>query len=296
MAHQLAGLDDFLQSESLPAAYARQIADYYLPCLQRWLARRGEAVAVLGIHGAQGSGKSTLAAFYHWYLTRHCQLRVASLSLDDFYLSSAQRRGLAAQQHPLLATRGVPGSHDVALAADTLAALRAGRRCRLPRFDKARDEPRPTNEWPQVDAVDVVIFEGWCLAVPPQTEAELQAPVNALEAAEDSDGRWRSWVNAQLAGAYQQLFADIDYLLMLQAPSFDCVAAWRGEQEQKLARRRAGDASATFMNAEQIQRFISHYERLTRHALSVLPARADARLALDAQRRVTGLFYRQGEP
>ena len=35
------------------------------------------------------------------------------LSIDDFYLSKAKRKRLAASVHPLLAIRGVPGTHDV---------------------------------------------------------------------------------------------------------------------------------------------------------------------------------------
>lgn len=293
MSFQLAGLDDFLQRESLPQSYRRQVEGVFLPFIERLLAQRGDDLKVLGIQGAQGSGKSTLAAFYQWYLTRHHGLNIASVSLDDFYLSSADRRRLAQRRHPLLATRGVPGTHDTPLARTTLAALRAGWPCALPRFDKARDEPLADADWPQVAAADLVVFEGWCLGVPPQAPAELVAPVNALEAEEDADGQWRSWVNGQLAGAYQGLFAEIDYLLMLQAPSFDCVARWRGEQEQKLAQRRGDDRAAQFMNAEQLRRFISHYERLSRHALAVLPALADARMCLDAQREITAVYYRE---
>ena len=35
---------------------------------------------------------------------------------DDFYLTQAQRQDLAQQIHPLLKSRGVPGTHDVPLA------------------------------------------------------------------------------------------------------------------------------------------------------------------------------------
>lgn len=289
---ELTGIDEFLRSEALPDSYCQQIDQYFLPFIQRLLATQTASPWVLGIHGAQGSGKSTLAAFYQWYLRRHCGKRVACLSLDDFYLSRGERQRLGSQRHPLLATRGVPGTHDLPLALGTLEDLRAGRPTALPRFDKARDDRCEVADWPRVGAVDVVIFEGWCLGVPAQAASELDAPINALEAEEDADGCWRRWVNEQLGGAYQQLFAELDCLLMLQAPSFDCVARWREEQERKLAARRADDASAHFMNAAEILRFVSHYERLTRHALNVLPAQADAVMAMDAQRRIVSLNYR----
>ena len=80
---------------------------------------------VYGIVGLQGSGKSTLAA----QLVRAGAsrgLRVVALSIDDFYLTRRERQRLATRHHPLLATRGPPGTHDVALACATLDALRSG--------------------------------------------------------------------------------------------------------------------------------------------------------------------------
>ena len=35
------------------------------------------------------------------------------LSIDDYYLSKKNRYQLASQVHPLLLTRGVPGTHDI---------------------------------------------------------------------------------------------------------------------------------------------------------------------------------------
>ena len=69
---------------------------------------------MVGLTGPQGSGKSTLAAKLPPLLAAR-GLRSAVLALDDLYLTHAERRRLAADIHPLLATRGVPGTHDVAL-------------------------------------------------------------------------------------------------------------------------------------------------------------------------------------
>ena len=62
----------------------------------------------------------------------------------------------------------------------------------------------------------------------------LGAPVNALEELEDSDGEWRTYVNAALAGDYQRLFARIDTLILFAAPSFGIVFDWRFVQEMQL--------------------------------------------------------------
>src|SRR5690606_41264080 len=50
-------------------------------------------------------------------------LRVAIISLDDVYLTHDARQHLAATVHPLLQTRGVPGTHDVDLGVDTMTRL-----------------------------------------------------------------------------------------------------------------------------------------------------------------------------
>lgn len=215
------------------------------------------------------------------------------LALDDFYLTRAERETLARTVHPLLATRGVPGTHDVALARRTLErvrALREGEALAIPRFVKARDDRAPERDWPACRGpVDVVLFEGWCVGTPPQAADELGAPVNALEAEADADGRWRAYVNAQLAGGYAGLFEMLDRLVLLQAPGFEVVHGWRLEQEAGNAAEVAG---AQAMTPEALIRFIAHYERLTRHALRVLPARADVVLELDDRRRVVAARYR----
>jgi len=95
---------------------------------------------VIGISGAQGSGKSTLAAMLaQMFSATGCN--AAAVSLDDYYLSKAQRRQLAENIHPLLAQRGVPGTHNIAQALADARAVLAGTKVALPQFDKALDEP-----------------------------------------------------------------------------------------------------------------------------------------------------------
>jgi D-glycerate 3-kinase len=208
-------------------------------------------------------------------------LSCAILSLDDLYLPGAARRRLAAEVHPLLATRGPPGTHDVALGVATLDALAQAGSAALPRFDKAADEPHPRVAWPVVAApADVVIFEGWCVGARPQGPEALAAPVNALERDEDPDGHWRTFVDTALAGAYPPLFERLDRLVLLAAPAFEVVAGWRAEQEAKL-RARTGRG----LGPAEIARFVAHYERLTRWILEEMPGRADLVIPLGADRR-----------
>jgi D-glycerate 3-kinase len=243
--------------------------------------RHGRSV-IVGLNGGQGSGKSTLSAIAAAQLARQ-GLRVAVLSLDDLYLTRAARRALAAEVHPLLVTRGVPGTHDTALGEAVLESLVAGAGpVRLPRFDKAQDDRLAVEHWPEVEApVDLVLFEGWCLGAGPQAEAALAAPINALERTEDPDGVWRRYVNQALLGPYARLFARLDALVMLRVPDFDAVRRWREAQEVELRKRRAGA-----MAPDAVQRFVDHYERLTRHMLRTLPSVADLVLALDDDHRI----------
>ncbi|MFM5952899.1 MAG: division plane positioning ATPase MipZ [Novosphingobium sp.] len=242
-----------------------------------------DALLVVGICGAQGSGKSTLAAHLAERLGNR-GLRVAALSLDDLYRTRAERMRLAAQIHPLLATRGVPGTHDVALGLATLDALARGEPARLPRFDKAADDRAPAQAWPLAPAeTQILLLEGWCLGARPQ--ADVCDPVNAFEAAEDPDAVWRNHANSALAGEYQQLFARIDLLVLLAAPGWDIVARWREQQEAEL---RTG-GGARVMNPAEVTRFIQLYERLTRWILEEMPARADLIVQLGENREVLNL-------
>ncbi len=236
---------------------------------------------VFAISGLQGSGKSTLAA----QIAARAEadgLKVAVLSLDDLYLTRDQRRQLAHQVHPLLSTRGPPGTHDVALGCRVLDALCGGEPIALPRFDKLADD-RAQDAWTQVQGrVDLVLFEGWCVGAMPEDDAALARPLNALERDEDRDGRWRRHCNDALRRDYPALWARIDALWFLQPPDFAIVHAWRWQQEQAMVAR---DLSRTGMDRAQLDRFIQHYERTSRHLLATLPARADRVVRLDEQRR-----------
>lgn len=236
---------------------------------------------LLGLCGAQGSGKSTLAAALRDRLT-DAGIGCAILSIDDLYKTRAARTAMAHSIHPLFATRGAPGTHDLDLTFDLLARLERGEAGSLPRFDKSIDDRSPPHDWDIAPTgTQVVIFEGWCVGARPQPPEALDVPANALEREEDKEGRWRRSVNAALAGDYQRLFARIDLLVMLAAPGFEVVHGWRAEQEAGLRAAGGGGMSET-----EIDRFIQHYERLTRHILADMPGYADLVIRLDPQRRV----------
>ena len=250
---------------------------------------------LLGINGAQGTGKSTLADFLKLALETQRGWRVAVLSIDDFYLTKAERAALADQVHPLLKTRGVPGTHDTDLLSrylDDLRSLAEGEEHRLPRFDKARDDRMDESQWPLVSGpIELIILEGWCVGSVSENETDLTQSINELERYKDPAGDWRAYVNDRLASDYARLFAQLDALIFLQAPSFDAIYRWRLEQERKLAASTPAGASG-IMSESQIAEFIRYYERITRSNLRQLPRSADVVLELDEQHNIIGTRYR----
>ena len=239
---------------------------------------------VIGICGAQGSGKTTLVAQLHQQLAQR-GVRAAVLSLDDLYLPRSERARLATTVHPLFATRGVPGTHDIALGLATIAAMERGESAPLPRFSKAADDRLPVTQWPHApEHCEVLMLEGWCLGARPQDDVTV--PVNPLETLEDQGAVWRGYANSALAGDYQRLFARIDCLVLLAAPDWAVVAKWREQQEAAL---RAGGGGAAVMSAAEIGRFIQHYERLTRWILAEMPDRADLVVRLGPDREVLAI-------
>ena len=262
-----------------------------LPLLLDWLCPRLHGgPKIVGIAGAQGSGKSTLAAAVAGSNRARAAAggTVAAVSIDDFYLPRARRLALARSVHPLLATRGPPGSHDLPLLLYTLLRVRAGRPVNLPVFDKLAGDRLPPQHWQRFERIELLVLEGWCIGARPQPADALAAAINSLEAEEDPDARWRTRVNQALAGNYNRVWAMLSGLAFLAAPDWESVPRWRTEQEAGLtcaAGRKGMDPAA-------IARFCAHYERLTRWQLADTPRRAGLTLRLDAQRRVTALLKR----
>lgn len=281
---------EFVEKESLPPSYIEDALEFIVP-LSELIAAQIIATnncPVIGINGAQGTGKTTLSDLCTKLMEAH-EFKIANLSIDDFYLSKSEREQLATDRHPLLRTRGVPGTHDVSLLLskiEELKNLKTGESCDVPRFDKALDDRYGQNDWQRIDGpVDAIILEGWFVGVSPQKPEDLKHAINKLEQTEDANGQWREFVNTKLAGEYQQLFEQLSLLVMLKAPSFEQVYEWRSLQEEKLKKATSMRATS-IMDAEQLNRFIQHYERLTRHCLENLPAQVQVLFELGSDHRI----------
>ena len=284
-------IQQFLKSEDLPHSYGEDAEKWILPFIEDLKAKLAEHEGgpfLLGINGAQGTGKSTFSKLLS-LLMQQDQIQVCCLSLDDFYLTKQTRLELAKTVHPLLATRGVPGTHDIPLLRECFSRLldSNGRETvPIPKFDKAIDDRIAEAEFrAQQLPVDLVILEGWCVGACSTDVVALSKPLNQLETEHDPDGNWRIFVNDCLREDYEPLFAQLDALLVLQAPSFEQVFEWRGLQEQKL-KQNSSNKSA-IMHEVELQRFIQHYERITRRCLEQLPERADVLFQMDKSHRIT---------
>jgi D-glycerate 3-kinase len=236
--------------------------------------------ALIGVSGAQGSGKTTVCQL----LEAANRPRFVQFSIDDVYLDHTQRAELAARTHPLFVTRGPPGTHDIALARRTIDRLLSARpetETPLPRFDKIKDVMKPLGDWPVVRGrPEAILVDAWCLGALPVPPSP---PLNAVEEEEDANGVWRETQNEFLRASYADWFASFDAIIYLRAPSWDIVRRWRGQQEVTL-RGRALTADEEIW----IDRFILHYERITRSMMDG-HVKADLIVQIDEQRRVVSV-------
>lgn len=283
-------LQKFLTRNSLGEDYLDQVRQWFDPLLCSLLKcsrQTKDNAIIVGISGCQGSGKSTLADYLCTALVHMHGISAVAISLDDFYLLKSERQALAKTTHPLLATRGVPGTHDFMLAIQLLKQLKYAKsgEVELPVFDKGLDdrnnELRKCIELP----VKIILFEGWCLGVEPQTPEKLIEPINSLERELDKDGTWRSYVNKALAD-YADLFKLLDYSVMLKAPSFQEVLHWRIEQERKMITLCKDEKKRKFMSDAEVHQFIQYYQRLTEHCLHSMPEKVHHLFELSNNRRI----------
>lgn len=286
-------LQHFLGRHQLPESYLSLAESAFSPLIDEFNTQYqvNQKTYIIGINGCQGSGKSTLADYLCTVVAEKYHLATVALSLDDFYLTKAERIELARKIHPLLAQRGVPGTHDVNLAIDTISSLASGNKALITRFDKSMDDRVPeANSETITGHIGLIVIEGWCFGAKPQAPNSLIEPVNHLERLEDPDGVYRDYVNTALATQYPQLFELVDSTAMLRAPSFKTVFEWRLEQEQKLIEKlrstKTDPASVSTMSDQEIRRFIQNFQRITEHCLEEMPTRVDHLFQLNAARQI----------
>ena len=231
------------------------------------------SILTVGVGGAQGSGKSTMARMIQQVIQDMFSISAEVLSIDDFYLTHEERVHLGRNIHPMLAVRGVPGTHDMQQLGQTIDALRAGSACEVPVFSKGEDDRLP--EGRKVKPPQVLILEGWCWGASACDDEALKAALNTLEAEQDPQLIWRRYVNEALASdVYQKCFNN-DVNVFLAVPDMEAVFRWRLQQEQEIV------SGKRVMNSDEVRTFIMHYQRITEQLLSKRTADIDIQLRPD---------------
>jgi len=238
--------------------------------------------------GGQGSGKTTLSYFLQVLLRKACARKSIAFSLDDIYKTREDREVLAKSVHPLCRVRGVPGTHDIQLGLDTLDALSVAEPNTLtsiPAFSKLLDQRKSKVNWEIFKGrPDFIFFDAWCGGARPVSENDWMPPINDLEIEEDPDGVWSKWSNRELAGDYQRLFERFDLLVTIKLPNMEDVYESRWLQEQTLAKTLIeAELREKIMTRAQVDRFVMHYERLTRYVQEEIPAYADIVIERDSR-------------
>ena len=204
------------------------------------------------------------------------------LSIDDYYLSKNKRNKLSKNIHPLLITRGVPGTHDiVALKKDIINFQKNNFPISIPRFNKLKDDISSKKKI--IKNAEILLLEGWCCGSPSINKKYLFQNINRLETILDKNKKWRQYYNYQLMKDYKKVFSLFDQQIYIQPPSFSYILKWRYAQEKNNALK---SRNKDFMNKKDLQKFIQHYEKLTKWMMKTMPAKADILIKIDSNQKI----------
>ena len=198
----------------------KMIKSFLIP-ISFWISKKvnKKKPLMIGLAGGQGSGKTTISSILTLILQKYFKLKVFKFSIDDFYKTRKDRKLLSKNKHPLLMTRGVPGTHDVDLILKFFEKVKSKsfKNITVPKFNKAIDDRCKKSLWYKLKSKpDVVIFEGWCVGAKAQTNKQLKNPINSLERAHDQGIKWRSHVNNQLKTKYKTLFKQFRWIALFK--------------------------------------------------------------------------------
>lgn len=199
-------------------------------------------------------------------------MKLAVISLDDFYLSHNDQVALAKSQpsNPLVQHRGQPSTHDLDLLISTLQSLKSKRSTALPSYDKSQfagaGDRAPENTWTKInDPLDIIILEGWCVAFAALPEDQLKSK---WEHARDlgSAGKGTGILgklklsDVQLVNdalfEYGSVWDQFGALIHIDAAETQWVYDWRLEAEVKM-RELKGVENA--MTDEKVREFVDGY-------------------------------------
>ena len=258
-----------------------EIKDTYFKLLSQLYNKK-----TLMIAGSQGSGKSTLSLLIKTYFKKFYKKDVVILSIDDFYLSSFQRKKLSIKlKTNLFHTRGVPCTHNLKLLIETVDKLKRNKfPVYTPIFDKVTDNKKKHNR--KINKADLIILEGWCVGSKPIEPLYLKKNINDLEKINDPDMIWRTAYNQALV-EYQKLFNKFDYYIFIKLPDWKYVINWKYKQELNLR-------SLTSDNhlKKKLYQFIQYYEKLSKWMSLTCPNICNILITLDKNQKIKKIIYK----
>ena len=273
----------------------KMIKSFLIP-ISFWIAKKAEnkRLYVVGLSGGQGSGKTTSSSILSIILKKYFKLNVFKISIDDFYKIRKERFLLSKKIHPLLMTRGVPGTHDVNIMLNFFKKVKREkfRTLNLPKFNKVTDDRCSKNLWYSLKKrPNIIIFEGWCVGARAEKNITLKKPINSLEKNKDKKLTWRGYVNKQLKSKYKQLYDQLNCLLYIKSKNFSLLKQWRIKQEKKLRLKNKKFNDHKIMSDKEVINFMQTYQRVTQNMQKYVPKYASIILNLNNNQQIKSVIY-----
>jgi len=249
---------------------------------------------LVGLAGGQGTGKTTISSLIKIILTKYFKLKVFKISIDDFYKTKKERINLSKRIHPMLLTRGVPGTHDINMMLNFFRKTKSKKfkRLKLPTFNKAIDDRFNKKKWYDLKKrPDVIIFEGWCVGAKSEKNTTLKKTINLMEKTKDQKQIWRKYVNHQLKSKYKKLYSQLNCLVYLKAKNFSLLQKWRLKQERKLWIK--SKVKSKIMNRGDVLNFMQTYQRITQNMFENTPNYASIILNLNSNHQIKSAVYKR---
>ena len=275
----------------------RMIKSFLIP-LCFWISKKADKKRpyFVGLAGGQGTGKTTISSLIRIILTKYFKLNVFRISIDDFYKTRKERISLSKRVHPMLLTRGVPGTHDINMMLNFFRQLKSKKfkRLKLPTFNKAIDDRFNKKRWYDLKKrPDVIIFEGWCVGAKSEKNTSLKKTINSMEKAKDQKQIWRKYVNQQLKSKYKNLYSQLNCLIYLKAKNFNLLQKWRLKQERKLWLNNKKKSNLKIMNKEDVINFMHTYQRITQNMLRYMPKYSSIIFNLNSNHQIKSAVYKR---
>ena len=275
----------------------KMIKSFLIP-LCFWISKKADKKRpyFVGLAGGQGTGKTTISSLIKIILIKYFKLKVFRISIDDFYKTRKERISLSKRVHPMLLTRGVPGTHDINMMLSFFKKVKSKKfkRFKLPTFNKAVDDRFDKKKWYDLkNKPDVIIFEGWCVGAKSEKNNTLKRTLNLLEKAKDQKKIWRKYVNQQLKTNYKKLYSQLNCLIYLKAKNFSLLQKWRLKQERKLWLNSKRKTNLKIMSKNNVLNFMQTYQRITQNMFRNMPKYASIIINLNSNHQIKSAVYKK---